>query len=243
MAAALAPTEQIPGRKLVAPVWHTFVFLTFLAGYSLIEIGRVARLESRNSSSRLPQYLLMICFELTLVGYVWFLGLRPTGTTISDLIGGKWGRWTDALKDVGVAFLFWLVVISVLVGERLVLGRDSLSLRATMVLAPHGAVEIIAWCFVAVAAGVCEEIVFRGYLQRQFLALTGRPWIAVILQALVFGLGHSYKGLHGVFTIALYGALFGILATRRKSLRPGMMQHTAQDFVAGLSASFLSKGA
>ena len=84
MAAALAPTEQIPGRKLVAPLWHTFVFLTFLAGYSLIEIGRVARLESRNSSSRLPQYLLMICFELTLVGYVWFLGLRPTGTTISD---------------------------------------------------------------------------------------------------------------------------------------------------------------
>jgi hypothetical protein len=32
-----------------------------------------------------------------------------------------------------------------------------------------------------------------------------------------------------MITITLYGALFGILAMMRKSLRPGMMQHAMQD--------------
>jgi hypothetical protein len=46
-----------------------------------------------------------------------------------------------------------------------------------------------------------------------------------------------------MITIAIYGALFGVLAVRRKSLRPGIMQHTGQDVLAGLAANLLSKGA
>ena len=102
---------------------------------------------------------------------------------------------------------------------------------------------MIAWCMVAIAAGVCEEIVFRGYLQRQFLAATGRTSFAIVLQAVIFGTAHTYKGYRGMITIAIYGALFGVLAVRRKSLRPGIMQHTGQDVLAGLAANLLSKGA
>jgi len=32
-----------------------------------------------------------------------------------------------------------------------------------------------------------------------------------------------------MITITIYGALFGILAVMRKSLRPGMIQHAMQD--------------
>jgi hypothetical protein len=42
-------------------------------------------------------------------------------------------------------------------------------------------------------------------------------------------------------TITVYGALFGALAVMRKSLRPGMMQHAAQDTLTGIVVSLLSK--
>jgi hypothetical protein len=47
---------------------------------------------------------------------------------------------------------------------------------------------------VAITAGICEEIVYRGYLQRQLSAFTGSLPIAVCLQAAIFGAAHLYQG-------------------------------------------------
>ncbi len=234
--------EAKPERKLVAPIWHTALFIAFLCAWALFESGRVARIEASHRASRLPQYLFVIFFELAMVGYIWFFGLRRSGTKLTDLIGGNWKRWTDALRDTGVALLFWLVVAVFLIGTHFLIGPNDLRLRAIAIVAPRGVFEIILWCVVSVCAGVCEEIAFRGYLQRQFLALSGRSWLAVALQAILFGAVHSYQGLRGVIILAGYGALFGILAVKRRSLRPGMIQHSAQDFLSGIAASLITKG-
>lgn len=44
-----------------------------------------------------------------------------------------------------------------------------------------------------------------------------------------------------MITITVYGALFGILAVYRKSLRPGMIQHAMQDSFAGLGFALLKR--
>jgi membrane protease YdiL (CAAX protease family) len=88
-------------------------------------------------------------------------------------------------------------------------------------------------------AGICEEFIFRGYLQKQFQAITGSDAAAVALQAVLFGIAHSYQGVKSMVTITVYGALFGILAVYRKSLRPGMIQHAMQDSFAGLAFGLL----
>jgi len=93
----------------------------------------------------------------------------------------------------------------------------------------------------SVTAGFCEEVAFRGYLQRQFLALTGMAPLAVVGQAIVFGSVHLYQGVKGAITITVYGALFGVLAIVRNSLRPGIIQHAAQDTFAGVVGSLLAK--
>jgi Type II CAAX prenyl endopeptidase Rce1-like len=41
-------------------------------------------------------------------------------------------------------------------------------------LLPTTLAESIGWSVVAITAGICEEIVYRGYLQRQLSAFTGR---------------------------------------------------------------------
>jgi uncharacterized protein len=102
-------------------------------------------------------------------------------------------------------------------------------------------VETGLWVIVSVTAGFCEEVVFRGYFQKQFFALTGRRDLAVVLQALIFGLAHLYQGVTSVITITVYGTMFGILAVITKSLRPGMIQHACEDVFSGIVGGLLAR--
>ena len=79
---------------------------------------------------------------------------------------------------------------------------------------------------VSIVAGVCEEIVFRGYLQRQL------P-IGVASQAIVFGVSHGYQGVRSIINITVIGLLFGVAAKWRRGLVPGMIAHAATD-IAGV---------
>ena len=82
-------------------------------------------------------------------------------------------------------------------------------------------------------AGICEELIFRGYLQQQFTAFTRRIWLGIAISAVFFGLAHGYEGTSGMLLIALYGAFFGILAHLRRSLRAGMFAHAWHDSLSG----------
>jgi hypothetical protein len=91
----------------------------------------------------------------------------------------------------------------------------------------------LLWVGVSVSAGICEEIVYRGYLQRQFLALSRNFVIAILAQALIFGIGHAYQGAKQVVVITVLGLLFALLASWRKSLRPGIISHAWADIFSG----------
>jgi Type II CAAX prenyl endopeptidase Rce1-like len=55
----------------------------------------------------------------------------------------------------------------------------------------------------------------------------------MLIQGIIFGMGHGYQGVKLVPVIALYGCLFGLLAQWRRSLRPGIIAHFLQDGIAG----------
>jgi uncharacterized protein len=230
-----------PKRKLIAPLWHTIVFVLFILGYACYGRTTVPRIESLHLQSKVTLYLFMILLELLLVAYVWFLGVRPAGGSFRALIGGKWSTFPDVLRDIGVALLFWMVVIVLLAGLQLSMGKSPQTAKAVFMLAPGSLPEMIVWLILSATAGFCEEFVFRGYLQKQFRAITGSDAAAVVLQAVCFGIAHSYQGVKSMVTITVYGALFGILAIYRNSLRPGMIQHTMQDSFAGLAIALLKR--
>jgi hypothetical protein len=103
---------------------------------------------------------------------------------------------------------------------------------------PKTWIELIAWVFLSITGGFCEEVIFRGYLQRQLSALTHSVVIGIVIQALVFGLAHGYQGWKLMSLITLYGACFGVLAHWRRSLRPGIIGHALQDIAGGFLARF-----
>ena len=235
----LAPPAQ--SRKLLAPVWHTVVLILFVFATSFFQSRRMGHIENYHVTNRLALYSFSICFELSLLAYVWFLGIRATGTKFKEVIGGRWASARDVWRDIGIACLFWIVVVIFLVLSAHILGKNPDMNRVFQIIMPRGLLELGVWVLLSISAGFCEEFVFRGYLQKQFFALTGSDAAAIAVQAIVFGAAHQYQGNKGMITITIYGALFGVLATMRKSLRPGMIQHVMQDSSAGILLSLLSK--
>jgi len=108
-----------------------------------------------------------------------------------------------------------------------------------MNLLPQSPLEIALYLMLSLTAGFCEEVIFRGYLQRQFTALTRASAGGIALQGIVFGLGHGYQGWKFMLLIAVYGTTIGLLAHWRHSLRPGMILHFVQDGAGGLVGRFL----
>lgn len=241
MATTLSVTPSANDRKLLAPVWHTVVLVVFVLSYTLLQTQFSTQIENVQFRSRVGLYLFAIGFELILLAYVWFLGVRHSGTKFPDVIGGKWARAADVWRDIGVAFLFWLVVLVVLVLAGHLMGENLQAKKALQILMPRGPLEMILWVVLSITAAFCEEFVFRGYLLKQFFAFAGSNVVAIAAQAIVFGIAHGYQGVKGMITITIYGALFGILAVMRKSLRPGMIQHAMQDASAGVILNLLAK--
>lgn len=111
--------------------------------------------------------------------------------------------------------------------------------RQLMQLAPANGIEIASWGLLCLIVGFSEELIFRGYLQSQGIALLRSVPVALILTALIFGAAHGYQGLRGIVLISVYGALFGIITLLRKNLFPGMLAHAWHDFATGMLLAFI----
>ena len=176
-------------------------------------------------------------FEWVVVAFIWY-GVSRRGLGLGDLIGGSWARWGAFLRDIALALGFLVVCGGgILNGLGYLLKAEPN--QALRNLFPQGAAEVTLYLLLALTAGFCEEVIFRGYLQRQFAALTQAAAGGIVLQGVVFGLSHAYQGWRFMLLIAVYGSLFGVLAQWRRSLRPGMMAHFLQDGVIGVLARYL----
>jgi len=175
------------------------------------------------SSSPVPGYISVVIFEWLFVLYV-RMGVHKRGIRLRDLVGGRWATPNAVMKDIALGAGLWAVWMGLMNAH--VLGGGT---NAAQGLLPRGILESVVWIPVALSAGFCEELAFRGYLQKQFQAITGSVGWAIVIQAVVFGIGHLYEGVGQVARITLFGVLFGLLALWRKSLRPGMIAHAWSD--------------
>lgn len=92
------------------------------------------------------------------------------------------------------------------------------------------------WLFVVLclAAGVSEEIVFRGFVPLFVLPWFGHYMLAALPVSLVFGILHAYQGVHGVARTSLLGLLLAAGAAMTGSLLPSMLAHAALNLLIGL---------
>jgi CAAX protease family protein len=220
-----------PRYRAVASAWHTVVVLLVLTAFAF-GTGRAGNASPIGAvHGRVVGYAVIMAFEWALVGFIW-LGLALRGVRMADIIGGNWMRPIAVLRDLAIAIGFLLVALGVFNGlGHLLKAVPGAAIRA---LLPRSPTEVFLYLMVTLTAGFCEETIFRGYLQRQFAALTRAAGGGILLQGIVFGAAHAYQGWKFALMIVVFGWMFGLLAHWRRSLRPGMIAHFLQDGVGGL---------
>ena len=102
---------------------------------------------------------------------------------------------------------------------------------------PENTYELRHFSFVALSAGVCEEVLFRGFFITYLLSLFGNSFsaqaAALLIPTIIFAVSHFYQGWKAVAKIALLSLAFGILFIISQSLLVPILLHTFVDLVSG----------
>ncbi len=103
------------------------------------------------------------------------------------------------------------------------------------VILPTNARESRAFAALAVTAGICEEVLYRGYLL-YYLRLWLPGAAAVGAAIVVFGLAHAYQGARGILLTMLAGGAAMALYLLTGSLVAPMVLHATVDLANGFMA-------
>jgi len=222
------------------------VFLAFMTALMTCEIvlfasrGRAAAVGQRTDAR--PVYLFFILYQWALVAGLVLLWLTQ---------GRSWGALLlGAPRPLGLAAGLALAggyVVLAVVQRGAILGRPALRARARSQLreieplVPQTPSERRFWPLAAVTAGVCEEVLFRGYLLCCIAHFAGIV-VAVVASSVLFGLYHSYYGPKGILKTGVLGLIFALIALLANSLIPVIVLHAAIDLVSGDLAYELGRG-
>ena len=232
---ALDPAPPMENGRPI-PYWHTAVLMLVLLLFSLGNAKSSQAVHAGHMHVRI--YLATMAYEWLLTAFVWW-GLHRSGGSLRELIGGRWRSVGDFVLDFVIAAGGWLGALMFLALAAVAMGMNHASnindaQKQIGFLAPQSTLEVVLWICLSATAGFCEEVLFRGYFQRQFTRLLRNRWTALVVVSILFGLGHGYEGAQRMLLIALLGFAFGLMSLLRKSLRPAMMAHTLQDTISGL---------
>ncbi len=102
---------------------------------------------------------------------------------------------------------------------------------------PQDSVERAVFFFVVITVAVCEELIYRGFVQRVFQDWSGGLILVGILgSAVMFAVAHLYQGPRGLITTFIVGLLFAAIREWTGSLLAALIAHFVADFTAGLLA-------
>jgi membrane protease YdiL (CAAX protease family) len=230
------PLKTAIAGARTAPWWHTILVLLPLCASSLAGAPHHGLPSFRlfGIAPRLSAYFLALAEEWLVALIIW-LWLRFRHLPLGSLVHGNRRGPRSLFRDLGIAIGFLIVEMPLTTGLSRLLHLD---FDATAMF-PHSTSELAVWMAMAMTAGYCEELIFRGYLMHQFASWTRSPVLAIALQGIIFGLVHGYQGTVMII-IVLIGWLFGALAWWRGSLLPGMFAHGVQDTLGGI-LGFISR--
>src|SRR5580698_2290458 len=233
---APAPSASSGYPRGASPI-HTILVLGAIGGWAIGHRIFADQLSATANPNRILFYGVTVLYEWLLFVLV-VAAVRRSGASVITVLGDHWHSVRQVLRDFGIAAGFWIVAAMLLWIFGLLLRTAALGRNVSML--PQRGIELTLWIVLSVTAGICEETIFRGYLQRQFMALTKSAPAGILLSAAAFGVAHAYQGFRMVVLIDLYGAMFGILAYWRGSIRPGMIAHAWQDSLNGVLAALMT---
>jgi membrane protease YdiL (CAAX protease family) len=179
--------------------------------------------------ARLRHYRRGITGEWAIVGVIAVIGVLAGRSAAS--VGLTAGHHVRA-ATAEVAEVAALLALSAVLFRAPAL-RDAIrrQARGFAALLPRTTAERAAFAALALTAGVCEEVMFRGfgiaYVRWLWPGATHTGLTAVT--AVAFGIAHVYQGPRGVLLTGLIGALLASVVLSTGSLFPAMAIHALVD--------------
>jgi uncharacterized protein len=149
-------------------------------------------------------------------------GMGPADLGLVAIPAPQLLLWTGGLTLAGIA----VVLLFHRAGF-----RES---QVTRQLVPVTPGDKLTFLGVSVTAGVCEEVVFRGFLLTALATATGSMAMALLLSSIAFGIVHAYQQPAGAARAGLLGALLALPLLVHGSIWPAILAHAALDVIAGL---------
>jgi membrane protease YdiL (CAAX protease family) len=189
--------------------------------------------QARVSGARLRFYRNTVIAE-------WIVTLSVLG--LWEEKGRPWGAlWFGTSSHLRLAFglafagviigLLWLQSAKILARPKAIAHvREKITFADPLVPSTIG--ERHVFWLVSTTAGICEEIVYRGFVI-WCLATWTDLILAVIISSIIFGFGHVYLGFNQVPRTAVFGLVLALIVVASGSLWPAIAIHAALDMNSG----------
>jgi membrane protease YdiL (CAAX protease family) len=203
------------------------IWTTFLVG--VLPVLLIVQARATAEALSLPRKALYGSSAISL----WILA----GATAIAAWASKIGPATLGLVGLPVIEAFvWSAGVTALGVLLLFLARAAGMREAAFLahLMPRTADEKLLFAGLALTAGFCEELVFRGYLIPVLAVASGSTVVAAVVSSAVFGVLHAYQRPAGAARAAMLGALLAAPLLATGSVIPGMIAHAAIDLLSGL---------
>ena len=223
---------------IAAAVLATLLVAVLVLVVPVLGRRRYARLKLQlrtDSGARLRHYRTSIIREWAIVGVVLLIGLL-SGYSLHAI--GLFSSSRYRFDSGQVIYYLVVFVIALVLGQVILLRRTSQG-RFGMAAPLRGAVDVLprtdgerkAFVAVALTAGICEEIVYRGF------GLAFVHWafpnassaVAVVVTSVAFGVAHAYQGWIGVAATTLLGLVFGAIVVATGTLLVVIIIHALID--------------
>ncbi|WP_421784746.1 CPBP family intramembrane glutamic endopeptidase [Hyphobacterium sp.] len=185
---------------------------------------------------RHDQYVAIIQ-QLLLLGAIAILAWALSGRSFAEMgvtLGSGWRlwvSWTVVALIIGFLFVDFLrLVFRPSLRERIF--RQLEQAPDLEIIRPRSIRECRGFQWLAVTAGIAEEIVYRGFL----IAVLGFVlplWAAALAAGALFVALHAYQGWRGMLKVAALTTLLTSLYWFGGSLLPVIVLHIAVDVIAG----------
>jgi len=187
-----------------------------------------------------PLALISLPVNEALIVVITLLFARHKGASLKEL-GLKKASIRILMIVSVVAVPLFLLGVGISVGEEMVFGSDPTAEQVEGALMPRDPFQLVAMVALSlVLVGPCEELAFRGFVQRGFENSFGKRW-GLLVSSVLFGLLHGLNTPYAVVPVFVVGLVFGYVWQRTGgNTTTTALMHGVYDSIAIAIAYYLS---
>ena len=208
---------------VVTPLWDWF------------EIPRLKASTAPRKKIRFYQKIVTASWACALVAVI-TIGLRAAGTMDRGAHESAWlapGTRGGVFLEGLIAGLLIVIILPAVLAMRSgkIRVRAGKAARRLAFILPSTGEERRWWWLVCITAGICEELVYRGFLLHYLHVMPFHLDItrALVVSSLIFGIGHLYQGIAGVVQTTVIGFVLGAMFLLTGNLLLPIVVHAVID--------------